>query len=278
MEKRLGLPYSPLCDRNTTLVAESQIGLFTKQLKHFYQFWLNQIDFNLKLFETKKGFIDFIVSPSMDVCGDLLDKIYQNLQAVTLELDSKDSNSSKESNKSLEASRPKSGSAATKPPPSPTAGNPTIVANTSQTSSQQQAQQASTRYVFLRMPNVLFCFLLWIWCTFWLKSVLKFWYKERKKERTKKRKIKIEISKKQEMQTACIWMENLKIKLDTFQINNSSALYLYLFYFVSFHFLLLLRFLRAKLLDKKKKKKNEADIQFWCNYFVTFGRFQWILM
>lgn len=28
MEKKLGLPYSPLCDRNTTLVAESQIGLF----------------------------------------------------------------------------------------------------------------------------------------------------------------------------------------------------------------------------------------------------------
>ena len=26
-EKELGLPYSPLCDRNTTLVAESQIGI-----------------------------------------------------------------------------------------------------------------------------------------------------------------------------------------------------------------------------------------------------------
>ncbi|KAI1292082.1 Calcium/calmodulin-dependent 3',5'-cyclic nucleotide phosphodiesterase 1C [Halotydeus destructor] len=46
-EKALGLPYSPLCDRNTTLVAESQIG-----------------------------FIDFIVAPSMEVCGDLLDKVY----------------------------------------------------------------------------------------------------------------------------------------------------------------------------------------------------------
>ncbi|XP_076312993.1 putative 3',5'-cyclic phosphodiesterase pde-1 isoform X3 [Tachypleus tridentatus] len=45
-EKELGLPFSPLCDRNTTLVAESQIG-----------------------------FIDFIVSPSMEVLGDLLNKI-----------------------------------------------------------------------------------------------------------------------------------------------------------------------------------------------------------
>ena len=26
MEKAMGLPYSPLCDRNTTLIAESQIG------------------------------------------------------------------------------------------------------------------------------------------------------------------------------------------------------------------------------------------------------------
>ncbi|XP_057379504.1 dual specificity calcium/calmodulin-dependent 3',5'-cyclic nucleotide phosphodiesterase 1-like [Daphnia carinata] len=45
-EKELGLPYSPLCDRNNTLVAESQIG-----------------------------FIEFIVEPTMAVMGDLLDKI-----------------------------------------------------------------------------------------------------------------------------------------------------------------------------------------------------------
>ncbi|XP_077502312.1 dual specificity calcium/calmodulin-dependent 3',5'-cyclic nucleotide phosphodiesterase 1A-like isoform X6 [Amblyomma americanum] len=45
-EHELGLPYSPLCDRNTTLIAESQIG-----------------------------FIDFILNPTMDVCGDLLEKI-----------------------------------------------------------------------------------------------------------------------------------------------------------------------------------------------------------
>ncbi|XP_072937105.1 dual specificity calcium/calmodulin-dependent 3',5'-cyclic nucleotide phosphodiesterase 1 isoform X2 [Epargyreus clarus] len=45
-ERDLGLPFSPLCDRNNTLVAESQIG-----------------------------FIDFIVEPSMAVCADMLECI-----------------------------------------------------------------------------------------------------------------------------------------------------------------------------------------------------------
>ncbi|XP_052747237.1 dual specificity calcium/calmodulin-dependent 3',5'-cyclic nucleotide phosphodiesterase 1 isoform X3 [Bicyclus anynana] len=45
-ERELGLPFSPLCDRNNTLVAESQIG-----------------------------FIDFIVEPSMGVCADMLECI-----------------------------------------------------------------------------------------------------------------------------------------------------------------------------------------------------------
>ncbi|XP_055915876.1 dual specificity calcium/calmodulin-dependent 3',5'-cyclic nucleotide phosphodiesterase 1 isoform X2 [Eupeodes corollae] len=44
LERELGLPFSPLCDRNNTLVAESQIG-----------------------------FIDFIVDPSMSVCADMLE-------------------------------------------------------------------------------------------------------------------------------------------------------------------------------------------------------------
>lgn len=43
-ERDLGLPFSPLCDRNNTLVAESQIG-----------------------------FIEFIVEPSMGVCADMLE-------------------------------------------------------------------------------------------------------------------------------------------------------------------------------------------------------------
>jgi len=38
-EKELGLPYSPLCDRNTTLVAESQIGM----LSHLFD-WNNKVE------------------------------------------------------------------------------------------------------------------------------------------------------------------------------------------------------------------------------------------
>ncbi|XP_068988043.1 dual specificity calcium/calmodulin-dependent 3',5'-cyclic nucleotide phosphodiesterase 1-like isoform X2 [Bombus flavifrons] len=45
-ENALGLPFSPLCDRNNTLVAESQIG-----------------------------FIEFIVEPSMQVCSDMLETV-----------------------------------------------------------------------------------------------------------------------------------------------------------------------------------------------------------
>ncbi|XP_037085681.1 calcium/calmodulin-dependent 3',5'-cyclic nucleotide phosphodiesterase 1-like [Pollicipes pollicipes] len=45
-EKELGLPLSPLCDRATTLVPQSQTG-----------------------------FIEFIVEPSMSVCGELLEKV-----------------------------------------------------------------------------------------------------------------------------------------------------------------------------------------------------------
>ncbi|KAL8565529.1 hypothetical protein ACOMHN_049505 [Nucella lapillus] len=49
-EQELGLPFSPLCDRKNTLVAESQIG-----------------------------FIDFIVDPSFQVMGDMLEKILMPL-------------------------------------------------------------------------------------------------------------------------------------------------------------------------------------------------------
>lgn len=46
LERELGLPFSPLCDRNNTLVAESQIG-----------------------------FIEFIVDPSMSIMTDMLETI-----------------------------------------------------------------------------------------------------------------------------------------------------------------------------------------------------------
>ncbi|XP_078621434.1 dual specificity calcium/calmodulin-dependent 3',5'-cyclic nucleotide phosphodiesterase 1A-like isoform X3 [Branchiostoma floridae x Branchiostoma japonicum] len=45
-EQELGLPFSPLCDRKTTMVASSQIG-----------------------------FIDFIVQPSFEIMSDMLDKV-----------------------------------------------------------------------------------------------------------------------------------------------------------------------------------------------------------
>lgn len=50
-EEILGLPISPLCDRKNTLVAQSQIG-----------------------------FIDFIVHPSLDVMGDMVEKILSTFQ------------------------------------------------------------------------------------------------------------------------------------------------------------------------------------------------------
>ncbi|XP_026314494.1 calcium/calmodulin-dependent 3',5'-cyclic nucleotide phosphodiesterase 1-like isoform X2 [Hyposmocoma kahamanoa] len=53
-ERDLGLPFSPLCDRNNTLVAESQIG-----------------------------FIEFIVEPSMAVCADMLEYILGPLHTST---------------------------------------------------------------------------------------------------------------------------------------------------------------------------------------------------
>ncbi|EJW71027.1 hypothetical protein WUBG_18069, partial [Wuchereria bancrofti] len=46
----MGLPYSPLCDRNTVHVADSQIG-----------------------------FIDFIVEPTMIICGEMLTRIIEPL-------------------------------------------------------------------------------------------------------------------------------------------------------------------------------------------------------
>ncbi|KAH8266587.1 hypothetical protein KR018_001834, partial [Drosophila ironensis] len=54
LEKELGLPFSPLCDRNNTLVAESQIC-----------------------------FIDFIVEPSMGVLSDMLEYILAPISPMT---------------------------------------------------------------------------------------------------------------------------------------------------------------------------------------------------
>lgn len=50
MEQELGLAYSPLCDRNSTLIPQSQIG-----------------------------FIDFIVAPTMELCGDLIERVHEHI-------------------------------------------------------------------------------------------------------------------------------------------------------------------------------------------------------
>lgn len=70
-EKELGLPFSPLCDRNNTPIAQSQIG-----------------------------FINFIVEPSLAVMGDMIDKLLEQLLA---EGESTKSNDSKENEKRLVA-------------------------------------------------------------------------------------------------------------------------------------------------------------------------------
>ncbi|UXI15051.1 developmentally-regulated GTP-binding protein 2 [Sarcoptes scabiei] len=54
MERELGLAYSPLCDRNSTLIPQSQIG-----------------------------FIEFIVHPTMELCGDLIERVYDHLNGAT---------------------------------------------------------------------------------------------------------------------------------------------------------------------------------------------------
>lgn len=63
LECELGLPFSPLCDRNNTLVAESQIG-----------------------------FIEFIVEPSMAVCSDMLEVILAPIAPITCKSTSENDN------------------------------------------------------------------------------------------------------------------------------------------------------------------------------------------
>jgi 3'5'-cyclic nucleotide phosphodiesterase len=69
LERELGLPFSPLCDRNNTLVAESQIG-----------------------------FIEFIVEPSMAVCADMLEVILAPIAPVVA------NNNNSLSNKAIQSS------------------------------------------------------------------------------------------------------------------------------------------------------------------------------
>ncbi|XP_059058088.1 dual specificity calcium/calmodulin-dependent 3',5'-cyclic nucleotide phosphodiesterase 1 isoform X2 [Achroia grisella] len=75
-ERDLGLPFSPLCDRNNTLVAESQIG-----------------------------FIEFIVEPSMGVCADMLECILGPLHSSAKNSTSTTANAINEENAGSESSK-----------------------------------------------------------------------------------------------------------------------------------------------------------------------------
>ncbi|CAF4787102.1 unnamed protein product [Pieris macdunnoughi] len=75
-ERELGLPFSPLCDRNNTLVAESQIG-----------------------------FIDFIVEPSLGVCADMLECILGPLHSNTKNATSTSQGAHSQDNASAEVTK-----------------------------------------------------------------------------------------------------------------------------------------------------------------------------
>jgi hypothetical protein len=80
-EKELGLPCSPLCDRDNTLVAESQIGLY------LFVGLLSIESIRFCSFVVR-GFIQYIVEPSFVVMGDMLEKILRSMVLVDSELPS----------------------------------------------------------------------------------------------------------------------------------------------------------------------------------------------
>ena len=73
-EKELKRQCSPLCDRNTTLVPESQIGMCELSYKLCI--------FMLKLYP---GFIDVIVIPTYEVLGNMIDLIMSSYNKVCKE-------------------------------------------------------------------------------------------------------------------------------------------------------------------------------------------------
>ena len=87
-EKELGLDMSPLCDRNTTQIPQSQIG---KYLKHYayqiikFKFFVVHIDtWNLKslrnlIFFCTLGFIDYIILPLFTTVNDLMNTVLGEL-------------------------------------------------------------------------------------------------------------------------------------------------------------------------------------------------------
>ncbi|CAG0892095.1 unnamed protein product [Darwinula stevensoni] len=77
-ETELGLPASPLCDRHSTHVPDSQIGL-----RPFLLPRSGSLPRFLFLHPTPVGFIDFIVSPTLTLVTQLLDSIDKVLEPLT---------------------------------------------------------------------------------------------------------------------------------------------------------------------------------------------------
>ena len=74
----LGLPFSPLCDRKATMIAQSQIGKSSHQpirsnIRHRCGLCLSSL-FNLSV-SLVAGFIDFIVEPTFSVLIDTTEKV-----------------------------------------------------------------------------------------------------------------------------------------------------------------------------------------------------------
>jgi calcium/calmodulin-dependent 3',5'-cyclic nucleotide phosphodiesterase len=86
MEKELGLAYSPLCDRNSTLIPQSQIGKLSQHLEP------SSFTYCLPL----SGFIDFIVAPTMELCGDLIERVHENINSQQQQSDVPESSSDRE--------------------------------------------------------------------------------------------------------------------------------------------------------------------------------------
>lgn len=115
MEQELGLAYSPLCDRNSTLIPQSQIGTYAllcctqphytlvpvmiiiaavtiiittiitntflslspfRSLLHCHCVCLFYLHISL---HNLPGFIDFIVAPTMELCGDLIERVHEHI-------------------------------------------------------------------------------------------------------------------------------------------------------------------------------------------------------
>lgn len=99
LEKELGLAYSPLCDRNSTLIPQSQIGTYALPLMMiinlatkctiitntfffpFHYCTVTAVFVDSIIPVLLLGFIDFIVAPTMELCGDLIERVHEHISA-----------------------------------------------------------------------------------------------------------------------------------------------------------------------------------------------------